>query len=85
MSNYSLTRERAKITIKLVQMYGHADLISYALYVGEKVELSEPRNYKEVLRSKDRDKWMIAIKEELASLEKNNTWSLVKRPETREL
>lgn len=48
-SNFSLTRDRAKREIRHVQRYGHTDLISYAFYVGEKVELSELRNYKEVL------------------------------------
>lgn len=43
------------------------------------MELFEPRNYQEIIQSKDKNKWMIAIKEELASLEKNNTWILLKK------
>jgi hypothetical protein len=41
----------------------------------------EPVTLEEVVHAKDSVEWIKAIREELDSLEKNTTWSLVKRPE----
>lgn len=42
---------------------------------------SEPSNVEEALNDIDKDKWLEAINAELASLEENDTWTLVPRPE----
>lgn len=39
--------------------------------------------YEEVMKSKDKDKWMRAIQEEKNSLEKNKTWQLVNTEEAK--
>lgn len=39
-----------------------------------------PQTYSEALSSRDRDKWIQSIKEELKAHEKNETWKLVEKP-----
>lgn len=43
----------------------------------------EPRNYEEVKRSKEKENWLFAMKEEIDSLEQNKTWVLVDEPKGR--
>ena len=45
----------------------------------------EPSSYQEATRSTEWPKWKEAIQEELRSLIKNNTWSMVNRPEGRQV
>lgn len=40
----------------------------------------EPRNYFEAMKSPDKDKWLVAMQEELKSMETNKTWELVPLP-----
>lgn len=40
----------------------------------------EPIYYTEPITSTKRDKWIQAMKEEMASLHQNKTWRLVERP-----
>ncbi|KAH9704742.1 Integrase catalytic domain-containing protein [Citrus sinensis] len=56
------------------------DLISYALAVAEAETSEEPATYKQAMRTKDKRKWVAAMEEEMASLKKNKTWTLVKKP-----
>jgi hypothetical protein len=43
----------------------------------------EPGSYEEAMASDDRDKWLEAMKDELRSIEANETWDLVDLPEGR--
>jgi ATP-binding cassette subfamily B (MDR/TAP) protein 1 len=43
-------------------------------------ENGEPETHSEALKMEDSQRWMEAMKEELRSLDKNSTWSLVKLP-----
>ena len=65
--------------------YGVADLISYALVVAENETSDEPATYKKAMRSKDKRRWVSAMEEEMASLNKNKTWTLVKKPADQKL
>lgn len=40
----------------------------------------EPGTYREAIASPEKNEWVAAMKEELRSLEENNTWSLVTPP-----
>lgn len=53
-----------------------SDAVEYA-HVAETLE---PTRYSEVLTSPDRDQWEQAMDAEMASIEKNNTWTLVELP-----
>ena len=48
-------------------------------------EKAEPRNYKEAMKSEDAVEWKAAIEEEVNSLLANQTWTLVKHPEGRNI
>lgn len=42
-------------------------------------------SYSEAIESKDCDKWLIAMQEEMDSLQRNNTWTFVPNPGNRKL
>ncbi|KAH9648425.1 retrovirus-related pol polyprotein from transposon TNT 1-94-like protein [Citrus sinensis] len=80
LEGYQLAKDRIRRTIKMPEKYGVADLISYALAVAETETSDEPATYKQVMRTKDKRKWVAVMEEEMASLRKNKTWTLVKKP-----
>jgi len=43
-------------------------------------DLIEPKSYKEAINSSNKDNWVKSMKTELDTLEDNNTWDLVPRP-----
>ncbi|KAH9659557.1 ribosome biogenesis protein bms1 [Citrus sinensis] len=45
----------------------------------------EPKSYKEAIQNSYKNEWKKAIDEEISSLQKNNTWELVKRPGNRRI
>ncbi|KAH9745767.1 CCHC-type domain-containing protein [Citrus sinensis] len=81
IQDYQLTRDREKRVIKPPKRYGIVDMISYALAVAEEVIGEEPVSYKQAMGSKNREKWLAAMDEEIISLKKNRTWILVKKPQ----
>jgi hypothetical protein len=51
--------------------------MSFALSCAEEVDCSaEPSTYTEAIVFYDRKKWVVAMQEEMQSLEKNGTWTL---------
>ncbi|GBM04436.1 Retrovirus-related Pol polyprotein from transposon TNT 1-94 [Araneus ventricosus] len=46
-------------------------------------EHAEPDTYKETIASKESSEWLAAMKEDMDSLEANNTWELVNLPQDR--
>lgn len=65
--------------------YSDSEMLFYALCVAEDVEHSEPASYREAIQSKEADKWMLAMVEEIESLLKNGTWILVETVEGRKV
>ena len=47
------------------------------------VELDDPKSYEEVLQRADRDRWIVAMQEEMNSLSENKTWVLADLPDGR--
>jgi hypothetical protein len=58
--------------------YGFEDMVTYALYAAEEVDSCEPATYREAICHTEADKWILAMKEEMKSLQKNQTWKLIK-------
>ena len=85
LEGYQLARDRIRRTIKMPERFGVADLISYALVVAEVETSEEPATYKQAMRTKDKRKWVAVMEEEMASLRKNKTWTLVKKPTNQKL
>jgi hypothetical protein len=55
--------------------------MSFALSCADEVNCSvEPSTYTEAVVSGDREKWEVAMQEEMQSLEKNGTWDIVRLP-----
>lgn len=48
-------------------------------------EKTEPKNYKEAMKSEEAEQWKNAIEDEYQSLITNNTWTLVERPAERNI
>ena len=82
LSDYVLARDRAKRTIKKPSMYeeGGDYVVAYALMCAKDVDIEEPKTVAEAMRSKYWIYWKKAMKEEIDSLAKNNTWLVVDKP-----
>ena len=57
--------------------FGVLDSISFALATREYIETEEIQSYNEAVASKEATNWLMAMNEEMKSLEKNETWDLV--------
>ena len=55
------------------------DMAAYALSIFH----DEPRDYKDAISSVDSSSWLVAMEEEIESLNKNHTWDLVPFPSGR--
>ena len=74
--SYSIVKGRAKRVHKAPQRYGFEDKVSFALVTSN----GDPFTFKEATNKKGNDKWLVAMSEEMESLQKNKTWELVKLP-----
>ncbi|MCI42031.1 copia LTR rider, partial [Trifolium medium] len=54
---------------KPLRHYGHVNLVEYAL----SVEDEEPVTFKQAIKDRDRESWLVAMEEEMQSLYKNKT------------
>ena len=52
----------------------------FSYFVDALVDANEPKCYSEAMSSDERNDWMLAMKDEINSLHKNETWQLVDRP-----
>ena len=68
-----MARDRTRRTITKPKRYGQTDLIYYALNVAEEIQGDESNCFKEAMESKEKEKWLEAMTEEMQSLEKNKT------------
>ena len=80
LSSYNLTRDREKRPMKAPIRCGYAVFIAYAFSVAAVLESDDPKSYFEAVTSKERDRWIIAMNEEIQSLDKNKTWRPVESP-----
>nr|GEV80960.1 zinc finger, CCHC-type [Tanacetum cinerariifolium] len=61
----------------LLRVFGY---VAYSHVKKEEEDTHEPLTYQEVVSCEDSSKWKAAMKEEIDSLRKNNTWELVDHP-----
>lgn len=85
LSSYQLARDRTRREIRPPIRYRQSDLVSFALYTALEVELQEPKSYSEAITCAEKEKWLVAMEEELQSLNKNNTWRIVEKPKNQKL
>lgn len=75
-----IAKRRERRNIKPPSRYSDSTF-AYALAIAEETgEAGEPRNYSEALTSPNSADWAAAMKEEMESLYKNQTWALVPPP-----
>ena len=76
----SIANDRPRRVIKAPRRYDdeEADIVAYALEVAEGID--EPSTYSEAVSSVDSEKWIMAMQEEMESLQKNKTWELGELP-----
>ncbi|KAH9678917.1 hypothetical protein KPL71_025907 [Citrus sinensis] len=85
LHDYQLARDRERREIKAPKKYAYADLIAYALTAAHELDYDEPKTYKEAVSGKNADQWLKAMKEEMDSLYKNDTWTLVEKPDRKKV
>lgn len=79
LSNYQMARDRVRKNNRLPFRYAQTDLIADAFQIGDVIEPNVPLNYKQVCKSKNKVEWLKTMQDEMNSLHKNETWSLVNR------
>ena len=75
-----MARDRSRRQIKIPARFAQADLTAYAFSIAESIDKEEPRTFQEAYASKDKARWLKAMKEEMSSLHRNNTLKLVEKP-----
>ena len=80
----SIATRRTRRHIRAPQRYGFedsacAELVYYALNIADTIG-DEPTTFQEAIGSSQAEQWTMAMVEELQSLEKNQTWKLVRLP-----
>ncbi|KAK0583900.1 hypothetical protein LWI29_004754 [Acer saccharum] len=85
LADYELVRDRVRRDVIPNSKYSNADFISFALCTGLNIDNTEPRTFDEAVSSIDKARWLNAMRDEMDSLAKNNTWSLVKKPEKQKI
>lgn len=73
------------MTMIVINRYGFADLISQALSAFTELTKDEPETYHEAMKSKDKEKWLQTMREEISSLKKNGIWILVEQHKNQKL
>jgi hypothetical protein len=80
----SLAEGRARRQIVRPQRLVKECNVAFALAVAEEVDnVQKPLNYSETILSTDSEKWMGAMHEEMESLDKNDTWEIVRLPSSK--
>ena len=62
-----LARDRIRREIKQPKRYGYVDLIAFAVVAASEVLEEDPKTVKVVLASKEKEKWLSAMNEEIKS------------------
>ena len=83
--DHSIARDRPRREIRRPARYNDDEgLIAYALSVAEEVpEGTEPSNYTEAITCPSSTNWLLAMQEEMESLQRNGTWELCNLPKGR--
>ena len=79
MSSYNLIRDSEKRSVKAPSKYAYVDVMAYAFSVAADLDLDDPKAYSEAISSKDRNKWIEVMNDEIQSFCRNKTWRLVER------
>ena len=81
LDNYILARDRIRREVKKPSRFNDLDCVAYVLATAEEINMDEPKSYLEARRSKSWNLWNEGMQEGMDSLEINQTWKLVEKPE----
>ena len=74
---YSIAQGRANRARRAPTRYGYEDdTVAFALVT----EVGDPSSFQEAIQDAEKDRWLLAMTEEMESLYKNQTWDLVPLP-----
>ncbi|KAH9670481.1 hypothetical protein KPL70_017006 [Citrus sinensis] len=85
LHDYQLARDRARRETKPPSRYAYAMMITYVLNSVVDIAIEEPTSYREAVKSSNKSNWIKAMDEEMDSLIKNKTWTLIPNPGNRRL
>ncbi|KAH9806487.1 hypothetical protein KPL71_002780 [Citrus sinensis] len=85
LQSYQLARDRVRKEVRAPVRYGYADLIAYTLLCADELTIEEPANFSEAMESVHCDKWLKAMQDEMESLQRNQTWTLIPNPGNKRL
>ncbi|KAH9697399.1 hypothetical protein KPL71_023589 [Citrus sinensis] len=85
LQQYQLARDRERRHTRPPARYAYADMVACALMSAEDVAIEEPNSYREAMSSKNSRNWIKAMREEIDSLVRNQTWILVPNPGNRKI
>ncbi|KAH9801551.1 hypothetical protein KPL71_001080 [Citrus sinensis] len=85
LQDYQLARDRERRQIRAPDRLGYADLIAFVLVSADEIAIEELGSYSEAISGKDCDKWLAAMQEEMDSLQRNKTWTVVPNLRNRKL
>ncbi|KAG7598335.1 Reverse transcriptase RNA-dependent DNA polymerase [Arabidopsis suecica] len=83
--SYHLARDRDRREIRAPRRFDDEDYYAEALYTTEDGDTVEPADYSEAIRDSNWEMWKRAMDEEMGSQLKNNTWTIVQRPENQRI
>lgn len=78
LQDYILSKNKAKGEIRSTWRFAHANIIAYAFQTITELHLA-PKSFSEVITSEECKSWQVAIKEEMKSFDKNNTYMVDRR------
>lgn len=79
-NDYQLVQDRLPRVKKPTQKFEYAYIIAYALAITKELNELDLSSYKEAISRPDKKLRIQAMKNEMSSLLKNNTWDVVDRP-----
>ncbi|KAD7478277.1 hypothetical protein E3N88_01413 [Mikania micrantha] len=82
--NIAMHRPRRNV-VPPMRYRDNEDLSAFVFNIAELEDLSEPMTYFEAVNSVDKEKWIDAMRDEMDSLQKTQTWQLVDRPNDQKL
>lgn len=73
-------RSRPKRTVKPPERYQDFNISNVVFALNTEVDENVPKTFADIINSTDKNEWYAAVKEEMNSLVKNSTWTLVDLP-----
>ncbi|KAL2505550.1 putative gag-pol polyprotein [Abeliophyllum distichum] len=81
--DYQFARDRERRQAREPRRFGYESELAFAYASYEELVDRESNTFEEAMRSEQSEEWLKAMREEMSSLAKNQTWELVPRPKNK--